>query len=64
MSNGHNNVKRLVHRTAEEVKSSIAIGGACGVAEGINDFRAKLDFQIINRNGCKEPPAVRFRPCP
>lgn len=61
MSNGHNNVKRLAHRAAEEVKSSVAIGGACGVAEGINAFRAKLDLQVMNRNGYAEPPAVRSR---
>lgn len=61
MSNGHNNVKRLVHRAAEELKSSIAIGGVCGVAEGVNAFRAKFDLQVMNRNGYEEPPAVRSR---
>ncbi len=61
MPNGHNNIKRLAHRAAEEVKSSIAIGRACGAAEGINAFRAKLDLQVMNRNGYAEPPAVRGR---
>lgn len=61
MSNGHNNIKRLVHRAAEEIKSSAAIGKVCGVAEGVNAFRAKFDLQVMNRNGYAEPPAVRSR---
>lgn len=61
MPNGHNNIKRLAHRAAEEVKSSIAIGRVCGTAEGVNAFRAKLDLQVMNSNGYTEPPAVRGR---
>ncbi|MBM6775479.1 capsular polysaccharide synthesis protein [Olsenella profusa] len=61
MANGHNSIRRLVHRTAEEVKASAVIGSRCGVAEGINAFRAKLDLQVMNRNGYKEPPAVKNR---
>ena len=61
MPNGHNSIKRLAHRAAEEVKSSCAIGKACGASEGFNAFRAKLDLQVMNRNGYAEPPAVRSR---
>ena len=61
MPNGHNNIKRLVHRATEEIKSSVAIGKACGVSEGVNAFRAKLDLQVMNRNGYAEPPEVRSR---
>lgn len=61
MANGHNNIRRLIHRTAEEVKSSAAIGRACGLAEGINTFLAKLDLQVMNRNGFAESPVVRSR---
>lgn len=61
MPNGHNNIKRLVHRASEEIKSSAAIGRVCGVSEGVNAFRAKLDLQVMNRNGYAEPPEVRSR---
>lgn len=61
MPNGHNNIKRLAHRAVEEVKSSAAIGKVCGAAEGVNAFRAKLDLQVMNRNGYAEPPEVRAR---
>ena len=61
MANGHNNIKRLAHRAAEEIKASAVIGSRCGVAEGFNAFRAKLDLQVMNRNGYKEPPAVKNR---
>lgn len=61
MPNGHNNIKRLAHRAAEEIESSVAIGRVCGAADGINAFRAKLDLQVMNHNGYAEPPEVRSR---
>lgn len=61
MANGHNSVKRLAHRAAEEIKASAVLGSQCGLKEGVNAFRAKLDLQIMNRNGYKEPPTVRKR---
>lgn len=57
----HNNIRRLVHRAMEEVRASAAIGRSCGPSEGVNAFRAKLDLQVMNRNGYREPSAVRAR---
>ena len=61
MSKRHNNIKRLAHRTIEEVKSSAAIGRICGLNEGINVFRAKIDLQVMNRNGFIETPRMQTR---
>lgn len=61
MPNGHNNIRRLAHRAAEEIKASSSIGRACGFSEGINSFRAKIDIQVMNHNGYAEPPKVRDR---
>lgn len=61
MANGHNNLKRLMYRAFEEVRASVAIGSKTTVSEGINAFRAKLDLQVMNRNGYYESPEVRDR---
>lgn len=61
MASGHNNMRRLAHRAAEEIRASIAIGRVCGFSEGVNAFHAKLDLQVMNRNGYFEPPQVRSR---
>lgn len=61
MPNGHNGIRRLVHRAMEEIKASMSIGRVCGLSDGLNAFRAKLDLQVMNRNGYSEPPKVRSR---
>lgn len=61
MPNGHNGIRRLVHRAMEEIKASMSIGRVCGLSDGLNAFRAKLDLQVMNRNGYSEPPEVRSR---
>ena len=61
MASGHNNMRRLAHRAAEEIRASVAIGRACGFSEGVNAFHAKLDLQVMNHNGYYEPPQVRAR---
>lgn len=55
----YNNIGRLAHRAMEEVRASVRIGRAAGLLEGVNAFRAKLDLQVMNRNGYQEPPDVR-----
>lgn len=55
------NYWRLVHRASEEIKASVLIGKCCGVAEGVNAFHAKLDGQVMVRNGYVETKAVRNR---
>lgn len=61
MAQRHNNIGRLVHRAAEEIRASAYIGRTAGVGEGFNAFRAKLDLQVMNRNGYFESPAVKAR---
>ena len=61
MANGHNSIKRIVHRSCEEIGATFRIARATSWSEAINTFRAKLDIQVMSRNGYKEPPAVKER---
>lgn len=61
MSQRYNNIGRLAHRAAEEIRASQCIGRAAGLGEGLNAFRAKLDLQVMNRNGYLESPAIKAR---
>lgn len=61
MANGHNSVRRLVHRTGEELRATRELASVVGWPDAANTFRAKLDIQIMSRNGFKEPPAVHSR---
>lgn len=61
MANGHNSIKRIVHRSCEEIGATFRIARATSWPVAINTFRAKLDIQVMSRNGYKEPPAVKER---
>lgn len=61
MANGHNNVKRIVRRVGEELRATRAIAAETTWPEALNTFRAKLDIQVMSRNGFKEPTAVKER---
>lgn len=61
MANGHNSIKRIVHRSCEEIGATFRIARVTSWPEAINTFRAKLDIQVMSRNGYKEPPAVKER---
>lgn len=61
MANGHNSLKRIVHRSCEELGATARIARVTSWPEAINTFRAKLDIQVMSRNGYKEPPAVKER---
>lgn len=61
MAAGHKSVKRILFRCLEEVNATKEIAKVTSVGAAVNTFRAKLDIQIMNRNGFKEPPAVRNR---
>lgn len=61
MANGHNSIKRIVHRSCEEIGATFRIARVTSWPEAINTFRAKLDIQVMSRNGYKEPPAVKKR---
>ena len=61
MATGHKSVKRILLRCLEEVSATKEIAKVTSLGAAVNTFRAKLDIQIMNRNGFKEPPAVRNR---
>ncbi len=61
MANGHNDIRRLAHRAGEELHATGVLARATTWPEAVNSFRAKLDIQVMSRNGYKEPPAVRDR---
>lgn len=53
MSN-HKSVRRIVHRCAEELDATIKIAKVLSIGEALETFRAKVDIQIMNRNGYYE----------
>lgn len=57
----HNSIKRLFHRSMEEVKASIDIAKEISVKAAMITFRSKIDIQLMNRNGYKEPESVKNR---
>ncbi len=61
MATGHKSVKRILLRCLEEVRATKEIAKVTSLRAAVSTFRAKLDIQIMNRNGFKEPPAVRNR---
>lgn len=61
MAMGHMNLKRIVHRSLEELNSTIKIAKVTSVGGAMNTFRAKVDIQVMNRNGFKESSAVKKR---
>lgn len=61
MAIGHMNLKRIIKRSLEEVNATIKIAKATSIRGAINTFQAKIDIQVMNRNGLKEPPAVKKR---
>lgn len=61
MTQKHNNLKRILHRSIEEIKASIDVAKAISLKAALITFRAKIDIQIMNRNGFKEPESVKKR---
>lgn len=61
MASGHNNIKRLLHRTGEELHATKVIASRTSWPQALNTLHAKVDIQIMSRNGYKEPPAVKAR---
>ena len=51
---GHKSIKRIIHRCAEEVDATRRIAKVTSLKEGFETFRAKVDIQIMNRNGYYE----------
>lgn len=61
MSIRHRSLKRTLYRCSEEVNATKKIAKVTSLRAAVNTFWAKLDIQIMNRNGFKEPPTVRNR---
>lgn len=61
MVNKHNSIKRLIHRSLEEVRASIDVAKVISLKAAWVTFRAKIDIQIMNHNGYKEPVSVKNR---
>ena len=61
MAIGHMNIKRIIYRSLEEIDATMKIAKVTSVGDAINTFRAKVDIQVMNRNGYKEPPNVKKR---
>ncbi len=57
----HNNIKRIIHRCVEELKATYEIAKIINWYAALITFRSKLDIQIMNRNGFKEPESVKRR---
>lgn len=61
MSFGHNNLKRVIHRSIEELKATKEIANVTTLNGAIDTFIAKIDIQTGVRTGFRETPAVRKR---
>lgn len=61
MAQKHNNIKRIVHRSLEEIRATMDVAKVVSLRAAIVTFRAKIDIQIMNRNGFKESPAAKKR---
>lgn len=61
MAQKHNNIKRILHRSIEEIKASMDVAKVISIKAALVTFRAKVDIQIMNRNGFKEPESVKNR---
>ena len=54
MKQRHNNFKRVFHRCCEELRATKDIAQIISLKAAYIAFRAKIDIQIMNRNGYKE----------
>lgn len=61
MASKHNSFKRIFLRCLEEVKASYDVAKVISVKAAVITFWAKIDIQIMNRNGFKEPESVKNR---
>ena len=61
MVNKHNSIKRIIYRCVEELKATYDVAKVISWKAGLVTFRAKVDIQIMNRNGFKEPECVKRR---
>ena len=55
------NIKRIIKRCFEEINATIRIAKVTSVKEALITFLAKIDIQIMNRNGHKETLKIKER---
>ncbi len=55
----HMNIKRIIKRCTEELNATIRIAKVTSVKEALITFLAKIDIQIMNRNGHKETLKIK-----
>lgn len=58
---GINKIKRIIHRSSEELYATTKIAKEISVKDAITTFVAKIDVQRSVRNGYKETSAVKRR---
>ncbi len=61
MGKKYNSIKRIIHRLIEEIRATYDISKAVSLKAALITFRAKIDIQIMSRNGFREPENVRRR---
>ena len=61
MASGHRSLKRIIHRSCEELRATCEIAKVTSLKKACITFAAKVDIQKMNRNGYKEPPKVKTR---
>ena len=61
MAQKHNSLRRIVQRSLEELKATYDVARVISWRAAWVTLRAKVDIQIMNRNGFKEPEKVRNR---
>lgn len=61
MKRKHNNIRRIIYRSLEELKATFDVAKVVSWKAALITFRAKIDIQIMNHNGFKEPESVKRR---
>lgn len=61
MKQKHNSLNRIIHRCCEELRATYDVAKVISVKAALVTFIAKIDIQIMNRNGFKEPESVKKR---
>lgn len=54
-------LRHIIHRSLEELQATYDLSRAISLKAALITFRAKIDIQIMNRNGYKEPESVKNR---
>lgn len=54
-------LRHVIHRSLEELQATYDLSKAISLKAALITFRAKIDIQIMNRNGYKEPESVKKR---